>query len=150
MKKFVYSMQSILDIKQKLEEQERNHYAQAQQRLNAENDKLETVTAKYDSFLEQCRRQLADGPVSAQKMRRNKEMLEWQKESIRQQAVLVRKAEQNVEVALSRMQHAVTERKAQERLREKAFDEYKLEVEAQERKEVDELVSFRFGTGADQ
>jgi flagellar FliJ protein len=40
------------------------------------------------------------------------------------------------------------ERKTQERLKEKAFDEYKLEFDAEERKEVDELNSFRYGIPA--
>ena len=37
------------------------------------------------------------------------------------------------------------ERKTYEKLKEKAFEQFKIEIEAQERKEVDELVSFRFG-----
>ncbi len=37
MKKFRYPMQSILEIKRKLEDQERSNYAAAQMRLNAEN-----------------------------------------------------------------------------------------------------------------
>jgi flagellar FliJ protein len=38
----------------------------------------------------------------------------------------------------------MVERKAQEKLREKAFDEFKLEVAAQEGKEIDQLVSFTY------
>lgn len=37
------------------------------------------------------------------------------------------------------------ERKTYEKLKEKAFEQFKIEIEAQERKEIDELVSFRFG-----
>ena len=38
------------------------------------------------------------------------------------------------------------ERKTFEKLKEKAFEEFKLEIEAQEKKEVDELTSFRSGS----
>ncbi len=36
------------------------------------------------------------------------------------------------------------ERKIYEKLKEKAFEEFKAEVNAQEQKEIDQLVSFRF------
>ena len=39
------------------------------------------------------------------------------------------------------------ERKTYEKLKEKAFEAFKQEVNAAEQKEVDELVSFRFGHG---
>lgn len=80
-------------------------------------------------------------------MRRTEDAIEVMKGLIRQQTVAVRKAEQNVEAALHRLRQAMTEKKAQEKLREKAWSEYMMEFEAQERKEIDELVSFRFGTG---
>ena len=40
---------------------------------------------------------------------------------------------------------AMKARKTYEKLKEKAFEQFKIEIEAQERKEIDELVSFRFG-----
>lgn len=36
------------------------------------------------------------------------------------------------------------ERKIYEKLREKAFEEFKQELNAQEKKEIDELVSFNY------
>ena len=56
MKKFRYSMQSILDIKLKLEEQEKNNYAQAQMRLNAENEKLAALGQRRGEYEEHLRR----------------------------------------------------------------------------------------------
>ena len=44
-----------------------------------------------------------------------------------------------------KLDNAMKERKTYEKLREKAFEQFKIEIEAQERKEIDELVSFRFG-----
>ena len=40
MKKFVYKMQSVLNIKEKLEEQEKARYAAALAKLNEEEEKL--------------------------------------------------------------------------------------------------------------
>lgn len=146
MKKFKYSMQSILDIKLKLEEQEKNNYAQAQMRLNAENEKLAALVQRRGEYEEHLR-QMAGQRLDIPEMRRTEDAIEVMKGLIRQQTVAVRKAEQNVEAALHRLRQAMTEKKAQEKLREKAWSEYMMEFEAQERKEIDELVSFRFGTG---
>ena len=38
----------------------------------------------------------------------------------------------------------MVERKTYEKLKEKAFEEFKIEVNAQEKKEIDELVSYKF------
>lgn len=46
------------------------------------------------------------------------------------------------------MQNAMVERKTYDKLKEKAFEEFKIELNAQEKKEVDELVSYRFGVTA--
>ena len=40
------------------------------------------------------------------------------------------------------------ERKTQEKLKENAFEEFKHELGSEESKEVDELVSYRFGNGS--
>ena len=43
MAKFIYRMQSILDIKQKLEEQAKNEFAKARLQLTLEEDKLQKL-----------------------------------------------------------------------------------------------------------
>ena len=40
--------------------------------------------------------------------------------------------------------------KIQEKLKEHAFDEFKLELEAKEQQEINELVSFRFGNAKER
>ena len=50
-----------------------------------------------------------------------------------------------VEVTLSEK-----ERKTYEKLKENAFEEFKKEQNAEEQKEISELVSFRFGRKADR
>ena len=46
MAKFVYRMQNILDIKNKLEIQAKNSYAVARMRLNKEDEKLDGLVAQ--------------------------------------------------------------------------------------------------------
>lgn len=66
------------------------------------------------------------------------EYIEAQKEN-------VRKAELLVEEARQKLQEVMIERKAQEKLREKAFEQFMAEENAKESKEVDELTSYTYG-----
>lgn len=46
MARFLFSMQNILDIKEKLEEQEKNNYSQANLRLREAEEELEAIKAR--------------------------------------------------------------------------------------------------------
>ena len=75
------------------------------------------------------------------------EAIEILKMYVRQQEIVVRQREQELEEARVRLSEAMKERKTFEKLREKAFDEFVAEENKKEQKEVDELVSYRYGTG---
>ena len=64
------------------------------------------------------------------------------KELIKNQLLAVHVAERNLENARKQLQEVMTERKTHEILKDKAFEEFKKEVEKEESKAVDELVSF--------
>ena len=49
-----------------------------------------------------------------------------------------------VEKAREELGEAMKDRKVHEKLKEKAFDEFKLELNDQEKKEIDEVVSFNY------
>lgn len=140
-------MQSVLDIKEKLEEQEKSRYAAAQARLSEEEEKLAALVGRRDACEDQLRESVGAG-LDIKTIRHNEDALETLKVFVKTQGFAVQKAEQNVEAAMYRLRAAMTERKAQERLKEKAWEGYLAEFNAEERKEVDELVSFRYGTRA--
>ena len=68
---------------------------------------------------------------------------------VKNQAVRVRLAEKNVETAMMKLTVAVKERKVQEKLKEKALEEFLHELNAQEMKEIDEVVSFNYNNRED-
>lgn len=138
-------MQSILDIKQKLEDQEKSRYAEALAKLAAENAKLESLQRRRDMYEDRLRQSVSQ-TLDLLEIRENREAIESLKLFISQQVIVVHKAEQNVEAALYRLRQAMMERKGQERLRENAFEEYRIELNLEERKEIDELVSFQYGS----
>lgn len=143
MAKFSYRMQSILDITYKLEEQEKIAFGIASQRLAEENAKLQQLMLRRMGY-EQRARELATGAIDVMKIKENKHAIDVMKSLIRDQILQVHAAEKNLELARKRLNAVMVERKSHEKLREKAFDEFKAELAADEAKEIDQLVSFTY------
>jgi len=149
MAKFVYRMQSILDIKYKLEEQERTAYGIASQRLQEENAKLQQLMLRRMEY-EKRAAELAVGLIDVRAINENKRAIDAMKSLIRDQIMKVHAAEKNLELARRRLNAVMVERKAHEKLREHAFDEFKEELAAEEAKEIDQLVSFNYHDQTDE
>lgn len=143
MAKFTYRMQSILDIKYKLEEQERTAFGIASRRLQEENEKLQQLMLRRLGY-ESRAKELAVGSINILKIRENKRAVDTMKSLIRDQIMQVHAAEKNLELARKRLNAVMVERKAHEKLREAAFEEFKAELAAEESKEIDQLVSFTY------
>lgn len=149
MAKFVYRMQSILDIKYKLEEQERTAYGIASQRLQEENTKLQQLMLRRMEY-EKYAAELAVGLIDVRAIQENKRAIDVMKSLIRDQIMKVHAAEKNLELARKRLNAVMVERKAHEKLREKAFEQFKQELAAEEAKEIDQLVSFNYHEHTDE
>lgn len=147
MKKFQYSMENLLQIKRKLEEQARITYSTNKLRLTREEEKLEQLQQRKAGYEDELR-VLRSDKLDILKIRQCEQAIDVMKMNIKQQTTAVKNAAHRLEVARLRLSDAMVERKTQERLKEKAFDEYMLEFDAEERKEVDELNSFHYSTPA--
>lgn len=143
MAKFIYRMQSILDIKYKLEEQAKTAYGVANQRLQEENTKLQQLMMRRIEY-EKHASELALGKLDVREIAANKRAIDTMKSLIHDQIMRVHAAEKSVELARKRLNEVMVERKAHEKLREKAFETFKEELAAEEAKEIDQLVSFTY------
>lgn len=143
MKKFSYRMQNILNLKVKIEEQEKNNYSIAKHKLNEEEEKLSVFERRKASY-EQDLREVMSSRLNVIQLRRYEEAIEIMKDRIKTQKQVVRKAEQAVDLAMQKLNIAMMERKTYEKLREVALEEYKKEFNEEEKKEIDELVSFKY------
>lgn len=144
MAKFVYRMQNILDIKYKLENQAKIAYSQANAVLREEEAKLTSLAERkqgYDLRL----KELVEGKIDLAEIQSCKKAVETMKVLIRNQMLAVHTAECNVELAREHLEQLMVERKTQEKLREKAFDEFKQQLIYEDNKVVDELVSYTYG-----
>ena len=78
-------------------------------------------------------------------IRKNENAIKVIQTNIEYQKILIKQAERQVDLARIQLTEAMKERKTHEKLREKAFEAFKSELLHEESKEVDELVSFKYG-----
>ena len=147
MAKFRYRMQSILEIKKKLEEQAKNEFAAARAALNEEEDKLEQLKKRKEAYEDEGRA-LRENTLNIMDIIENKEALLRMDEFIADQQLNVKRAQDRMEEARLDLQTAMQESKTQEKLREKAFEQFVKEENKRESKEIDELVSYTYGRKA--
>lgn len=143
MAKFVFKMESILSIKYKLEDQAKAEYGMEIAKLREEERKLEVLIAKKEAYQDALTQAVQDALV-IREIKVLENSVENAKYNINVQKFVIKHQQQRVDQAREKLDNAMKERKTFEKLKEKAFEQFKLEIEAQERKEIDELVSFRF------
>lgn len=145
MAKFAYNMQSILNIKYKLESQEKIAYANAQAELRREEDKLNRYRDRRQFYENKMRGQMQE-TLDVRGLYECNQGIEIMKQAIEDQKQEVASAQKKADKAQERLNEAMKERKTHEKLRENAFEEFVREVNAGESKEIDELVSYNYAS----
>lgn len=141
---FVFSMQNILNMKEKLEDQAKNNFAQANLRLQEAIAEQEVLEQRLDEAKQKLQQEIS-ASLDVGGIRKQEDAVEILRMYVRQQILVVRQREKEVEVARDHLSEARKERKTFEKLREKAWEAFLAEESQREQKEVDELVSYRYG-----
>ncbi|MBP3468802.1 MAG: flagellar export protein FliJ [Lachnospiraceae bacterium] len=144
MARFRYRMQNILNIKSKLEEQEKNNFAAAQRKLLEEQERLEIIMKQRDALEEEAK-EMRSSTLNVLQLQENEYARKYVAEQMKKQRLNVLVAEKNVEAARGKMQKAIQERKIHDKLKEHAFEEFLQEENAAEMKEIDQLTSYTHG-----
>ena len=139
---FRYKMQGILDIKEKLENKAKQDFAEANMRLDAEKQKMDELQAKRFFYMQEGVK-LRMEIIDVRKIRENKIAVLKMDEYIANQKKEIARAAKAVEKARAALQEVMQERKAHEKLKESAFEEFLKEEQATESK--DQLTSYTYG-----
>ncbi len=145
MGKFVYRMQNILELKEKMETQEKMAFSIANAKLLEEQNKLQELLlhrAEYEEKLKEA----CEGSIDVRAINQIKHGIENIKVKIRDQMFAIRRAQKEVDVARMRLDAVMKDRKTHENLRDRAFEAFKEEEKLAENKQIDELVSFVYGS----
>ena len=131
MAKFAYRMQSILDIKEKMEGQAKIAYGVANAKLMDEQGKLQQIMIRKAGYESQARN-LVNGTIDVPKIKECKRAVDTMKTMQRSRL---------------KLNEVMMERKTHEKLKEQAFEVFKQEMQYAENKEIDELVSYTYHEG---
>ena len=144
MARFRYSMQSILNIKLKMETQAKQEFSAARAALDEEEERLQGLFDRKAGYEEEAAG-LLEGILDLRAIEENKTAVLCMDNYIAEQRVQVAKAERNLEQARERLTEVMMERKTHETLKEKAFQQFLMDEKRQESKEIDELTSYTYG-----
>nr|WP_317358336.1 flagellar export protein FliJ [uncultured Tyzzerella sp.] len=143
MAKFIFNMQGLLNIKEKLEEQCKTEYGKALNKLeeeknillNLENKKQQNVLSFKESINNSVKPSYIDSI--------NK-YISFIDKKIEQQMLNINKAKELVEEKRLALLDAMKDKKALETLKEKAKEAYFKEELQKEQKIIDEIVSYKY------
>lgn len=143
MARFQYSMQKVLDVKEKLETQAKTAFSVAQMNVNQARDRLDELTARRDHY-EEMKRQCMEGVLDVKRLNSCQTAIEIMDYYINQQKRTIAALEAVLDKARRQLNQAMMERKMHDKLKEREFEQFLLDLNAQEKKEIDELVSYTY------
>ena len=144
MARFVYRMQSVLNIKEKTEGQVKMEFASAQAELNKQLDILDEYVRRKENYLLEAEELRNADKLELQDILDNQYATAQMDVMIAHQSRVVAKQEEVVEKVRIRLTRAIQERKMQETLRDRAYAEYLEEEKQEEFKETDQRTSFTY------
>lgn len=144
MARFRYSMQSILNIKLKMETQAKQEFSAARAALDEEEERLKALYDRKSGYEEMGVR-LLSGTLKLREINENKMAIRCMEDYIERQQINVNMAEEKLERAREKLTEVRMERKTHETLKEKAFEAFLMEEKRQESKEIDQLTSYTYG-----
>lgn len=139
---FKFKLQTLLDVKEKMEEQKKVELGKANQKLALEQDKLNSFIQSKIGAIDQ-QRNLAFNKINVVMYGNYGNYISKLEKSIEEQRKKVAIEEKNVEKAKQNLIAVIKERKAYEKLKEKKLDEFKREVLSKEQKSADEIVTYK-------
>lgn len=141
MAKFSFRLQSVLNLKTALENQQKNAFSAAKKRLDDEEEKLGILKQRLYEYEEEGR-SLRENVLQVQDLLDNRVYITRINEYIDEQTLAVKLAENRLEEERVKLVEMMRERKTYERLKEKAFEQYIEEEKHAEAVENDEHNSY--------
>ncbi|MDD5948505.1 MAG: flagellar export protein FliJ [Lachnospiraceae bacterium] len=142
MAKFRYSMQNVLDVKYKLEDQAKTAFSQAQMKVNEAQEQLQLLVQRREGYEEQ-KQCLMQNRLDVRKLNECQQAIETMEYYERNQKKKIAALEAVLDNARRKLQEAMIDRKTHEKLKDNEFQVFLQELNEQEKKEIDELVSFQ-------
>ena len=146
MKKFVFTLEKVLSVKEQMYEVKRNELFILHQRLNDIETRIEDNEKEYKKYNEDVNEKPRVGTTAPNIDAYKKYFVVLENEAIRLQ-----KEKEEMDKRISEKQQEVLDVKTEisglEKLREKQFAEYNKELQKQQEREIEEFVNEKISSG---
>ena len=149
MAKFLYRMENILNIKYKMEEQAKQEYMTVRMRLNEAEEELQALKNRKNEYFDTYRR-LVSEKLDVLEIEECKDAIILMDQYIETQNQVIKGIERELEAAIVKMNEAMQERKIHEKLKENQFEDFLQELNQEEMKEIDQLVSYQYNNTSEE
>lgn len=136
-------MHNVLEIKYKLEEQAKTAFSQAQQNVNMAKEELASLYERKEQYQE-TKKDILLKKINVQKLNECQMAMETMDYYIVAQKKKLAALEAVLDNARRKLNEAMVDCKTHEKLKEKEYEIFLQELNNQEKKEIDELVSFQY------
>ncbi len=147
MPKFTFKLQALLNVKLQMEDNLKNEMGKAVMKLESEKDILKQINAEIEHYIEEFNLQSGRG-TTVVRLREFNDYISLLRERYEVQKENVNIAQDNVDKIREELIKAVQEREILEKLKERKYKEYLDEINKQEQKLIDEIVSYKHGSKA--
>ena len=144
MKGFKFRLQSVLDARQKKLEDCQLNFAKAKNRLHRENLVLSNFIKVLDETILSLKETLNSGGIDNTIIFVHQNYIITTKESIKKQKVVIEIAEKELEEKNQLMLEALKAKKVMEKLKKKALEEFKENINRHEMLIIDEIATCRY------
>lgn len=144
MKKFKYKMETLLKLKENLEKQLKIEFKNMNNCLNEEKEKLNKLNLRHNEYEGLLTKSLKD-ELNMININHNKQAIVFIREKTEKQEEIIKEIENALKNIRIKLIEAIKERKILEKLKDKEYERYKLELKREEEKENDEFISFKYG-----
>lgn len=143
MKPFVFKLETLLNIRKKREEEANINLSRAKIKLASARELLQSLYDKQTESWDEFRKKQEQGEILVTDFQEWYRFLNFLKEEITNQEQVVERCRQEMLIALHAAEEAMKNRKSVEKLREKRFEQYRIELLQEEQKMLDEIAITR-------
>lgn len=145
MAKFIFKMQSLLNIKLQMEDSLKNEMGKAVQRLELEKQILSDMENERIELISQFNDQ-SQKNISVNKLREYSAYISHLKDKMEDQKENINKVQKIVDKYREELIKIMQERQMLEKLREKKYTEFLREQFDKEQKLIDEVTSYKYSS----
>ncbi len=144
MKPFVFKLETLLEIRRRKEEEASILLSQARNRLNEAKQVLTKLCTQQKELWSEFRSKQEAGELVVLEYQMWHRFFAFLKKEIENQQLVVEGLTKEAVAALKELEIALKNRKAVEKLKERRLEEYRLAVQAEEQKILDEIAITRY------